>query len=509
MAQQPADISAILAALQSQRPNATPGQQPAQPGIPFSNGLPTPNSSGTVPLPTPSNSGNLDLSSIRPVNSGSMSMNDSSKRGRSRSPRRDNYRDGYNPYRDERREDRRGGGARDRSMSPGRAHGGRTSRGDDPDVSDVIEVDSNAVGLIIGRAGENMRRIESESGARVQFITGPEGSGPKRRCRVTGTQRQRAEAVADIYRSQAENHRKNSGQQAPTPIPAPLPPPRQASTPTQQPPLRQGERSSQIMVPDKTVGLIIGRGGETIRDLQERSGCHVNITSENKSINGYRPVNLIGTDPQAKRAREMIYEIVDSDTRNSQAQQGQSRRDQHQPPPAPIDSPNYGPSQYANTPADPYGQNQPKYTEHIHVPSEAVGMIIGKGGETIKDMQSTSGCKINVSQPQGADIQRPIELFGSQPAITHAKRLIDEKVTSVREKQGGGGGSRGANSSTPAAYGGGYRQPNMQGYNPSMQPQGLPPQPAEQPNDPYAPWGGYNAYAAMWQQQYQHPPRAQ
>ena len=57
-----------------------------------------------------------------------------------------------------------------------------------------------------------------------------------------------------------------------------------------QPP-RDNEKSTQIMVPDKTVGLIIGRGGETIKDLQERSGCHVNIVGENKSINGLRPVN--------------------------------------------------------------------------------------------------------------------------------------------------------------------------------------------------------------------------
>src|SRR6202034_4435830 len=62
-----------------------------------------------------------------------------------------------------------------------------------------------------------------------------------------------------------------------------------------QPALRDGEDSMQIMVPDRTVGLIIGRGGETIRDLQERSGCHVNIVGEQKSVNGLRPVNLIGS----------------------------------------------------------------------------------------------------------------------------------------------------------------------------------------------------------------------
>ena len=378
-------------------------------------------------------------------------------------------------------------------MSPG-----RRDRGNNSDNSfDIIQVDSNAVGLIIGRGGENMRRIESDSGARVQFITGPEGAGTKRQCRVSGTPRQRADAIADIFRTQAENHAKQTGQQ-------PLPPPsRQSLTPSNQPPLRDGEKSSQIMVPDKTVGLIIGRGGETIRDLQERSGCHVNITSENKSVSGYRPVNLIGTPVAAGRAREMIFEIVDSDTRAQQQQQQQQqagglpsppRRDTY--PPAPASAPNYGPSQYANAPYDPYAQTSPKDTESTMVPSEAVGMIIGKGGETIKEMQTVSGCKINVSQPQGADIQRQIELIGSRPAIEHAKRLIWEKVNAVRDKQtgGSGGSSRGGNPPPPSYGAGGYGSANSPVY--SQSPSMPPPRPGD--NDPYAPYGGYQNYMALW-----------
>lgn len=419
-------------------------------------------------------------------------------RSRSRSPRRDNYRDSYNPYRDERRDERRGANGRERSFSPVRGQGGRDSR--TSQESDVIQVDSSAVGLIIGRAGENMRRIEAESGARVQFITGPEGSGPKRQCRVSGNARQRADAIADIFRTQAENHHKNSN-----PAPYQQPPPRQSVTPSnQQPALRDGERSSQIMVPDKTVGLIIGRGGETIRDLQERSGCHVNITSESQSKGGYRPVNLIGDNRSAARAKEMIYEIVDSDTRanaqNQQNQQSQQSQPRHEPYQAPPATPNYGPSQYANAPPDPYGHNQPKETDATLVPSEAVGMIIGKGGETIKDMQAVSGCKINVSQPQGADIQRHIELIGSRPAVEHAKRLIWEKVSTVRDKQTGAsaGGSHGSAPAptygSPVQYPPGFSQP------PSLPP---PRTEAAPQGDPYAPYGGYQNYMAMWAAAYQ------
>jgi far upstream element-binding protein len=116
------------------------------------------------------------------------------------------------------------------------------------------------------------------------------------------------------------------------------------------------------MVPDRTVGLIIGRGGETIRDLQEKSGCHINIVGENKSVNGLRPVNLIGSNEAATLAKTLILEIVDSDTR-AQDQQN-----------APRAAPAHQPQQNRDRGGDPN-----KISEKIHVPSEAVGMIIGKG----------------------------------------------------------------------------------------------------------------------------------
>jgi far upstream element-binding protein len=297
------------------------------------------------------------------------------ERSRSRSPpRRDNMRDSYNPY----REERRGGNGygRDRSNSPrrnqfspppARAYGGGRSRSPPPnDNSEVILIDSSLVGLVIGRQGESLRRIEQESGTRIQFINGP-NSGPSRECRITGSPGARITAKREINRIIEENGgnpARETGRNAQQPA---------RSGQQEQPPLRDGEQSSQIMVPDRTVGLIIGRGGETIRDLQERSGCHVNIVGENKSVNGLRPVNLIGTPAAAAHAKELIMEIVDSDTRtaneggapsNHQSQQQQQpRRDNFN---------SYGGGAGGGGGGD-------RINDTIMVPSDAVGMIIGKG----------------------------------------------------------------------------------------------------------------------------------
>lgn len=46
-------------------------------------------------------------------------------------------------------------------------------------------------------------------------------------------------------------------------------------------------------------------------------------------------------------------------------------------------------------------------------------------------MQVDTGCKINVSQPNGQDFERDIGLVGSRDAIERAKHAIMEKVHAV------------------------------------------------------------------------------
>jgi far upstream element-binding protein len=74
-----------------------------------------------------------------------------------------------------------------------------------------------------------------------------------------------------------------------------------------------GTNKFTFTVPDKCVGLIIGRGGESINEIQRRSGARVNIVPESQSVNGRRPVNLFGTDEANQRAKELIEAIVRQD----------------------------------------------------------------------------------------------------------------------------------------------------------------------------------------------------
>ncbi|RKF56964.1 Far upstream element-binding protein 3 [Erysiphe neolycopersici] len=539
MAEQPS-ISSILAALAAQRPNPItpastqqpPYQQPPQ-SLPNSYGHPVGYS-----LPQPTNSGSVDLSNIKPVSSGSMSITDAiakareiaaqkgvsydrptnyapqqdqrlsngrlygASRSRSRSPaaRRDAFRDNLNPYRDERRIDRNTAGRdyRERSFSPGprgRVQSGGFSpaqnssftgqdrsppRGFD-DNSESLSIETNLVGLIIGRSGENLRRVEADSGCRVQFITGPEEAGPFRQCRISGSRASRMKAKAEINRIIDDSGMVANSRAAAERMKE-VPPGRSFS---HQPALRDGEDSMQIMVPDKTVGLIIGRGGETIRDLQERSGCHVNIVGEQKSVNGLRPVNLIGSREAADRAKDLIMEIVESDSKNSSGKDRVlNQRDQHR------DSGISGNSNGFNL------SGGEKISESIFVPSDAVGMIIGKGGETIKDIQSTTTCKINVSPQSGpGEVEREIGLVGTRASILAARRAIEEKVEAVAQKNG----SNRARAATYNDFGdrnyNQHQHAQHQSHSTPIHPSNI-----TGAEDPYAAYGGYQNYLALWYQ---------
>ncbi|OHF02478.1 KH domain-containing protein, partial [Colletotrichum orchidophilum] len=571
MAEPPRDISSILAALGAAQRGTSSTPTQGQPGMPPSyppppGGQPPPSyppmpqqsappyggGGGYPGLPQPSSSGSLDLSSIRPVNSGTVSIADAiaqakafaaekgvasydrplvysneaprgqdprygrSSRSRSPSNRRDQFRDNFNPYRDERRDDRPAprdyGHGRERSFSPGprgRTFSPRNSNGRErsplrgtggDDNAETIQIESSLVGLIIGRQGENLRRIESESSCRVQFLPSSD-NGPFRQCKITGPRAQRSEVKEAINRIIDDSGMGAINRGAANPK---GPPPRDhragppgtsaaaAAAGAGAAALRDGEDCMQIMVPDRTVGLIIGRGGETIRDLQERSGCHINIVGESKSVNGLRPVNLIGSRESAAQAKDLIMEIVDSDSRNEGQPAAPAKKPQRHEGGHQRDS---GPMGGAGG-----GGGGDKINDAIYVPSEAVGMIIGKGGETIRDMQNGTGCKINVAQSSGpGEVQREIALIGSRDSIARAKQAIEEKVDAVRQKNsGGGGGGRGRQNQD---YDRSYSQ---QGSNPSASGSANPPA-AQAPAgadgaDPYAQYGGYQNYLALWYQ---------
>ena len=63
-----------------------------------------------------------------------------------------------------------------------------------------------------------------------------------------------------------------------------------------------------------------------------------------------------------------------------------------------------------------------------------VGVIIGKSGDTIKNLQQQSGAKIQVTRDMDADPNsqtRPVELTGTPEQISRAEQMINDVLAEV------------------------------------------------------------------------------
>ena len=104
------------------------------------------------------------------------------------------------------------------------------------------------------------------------------------------------------------------------------------------------------------------------------------------------------------------------------------------------------------------------------IPSNKCGLVIGKGGETIKNINSSTGahCEVDKSAPQDAR-EKNFIIRGTPDAVERAKAMIMEKigmpVTASTFGNYGGGSSGGSSWGAGAGAGGtaGYQQSGFQG----------------------------------------------
>lgn len=251
--------------------------------------------------------------------------------------------------------------------------GGERSR-----LTTEMLVPGNRAGLVIGTRGETLKSFERMSQCKIQFDQQWTGPDNERRVIIIGLPEDVAEAKRLIQAKVDEPGMGGAGGRFPT---------------------------VQMMVPSHRVGLVIGKGGETIRELQELSGAKIAVSPDggNDQTVGERAINICGDDEAVKRAKSMINELVVHGTRpGSSATSGSSL-----PPHLQL------------------GKN----TVTVSIPESTVGIIIGKRAENLKNMQQASGCRIFV-EPTLAEgsTMRSVHLTGPPESIAYAQQLINEKI---------------------------------------------------------------------------------
>ena len=209
-------------------------------------------------------------------------------------------------------------------------------------------------------------------------------------------------------------------------------------------------------IPSSSVGSVIGRGGETIRDIQSKSGAHVKIQPQNEVQVGStnRLVTISGTPATVAEARRLVNEYV-STAQSNQSSTGSHAGSFHSSGGggggvfAPRGS--HGSSSGGGGGGGGGSSGGPSAT--VQVPDDRVGSIIGRGGQTIKMLQDRTGARIQVPK-EGANGFRPVQISApSSDQIQHAYREIQlllsqepgkPSVGSFGGPGGGGGGGGGA-----------------------------------------------------------------
>jgi far upstream element-binding protein len=134
-----------------------------------------------------------------------------------------------------------------------------------------------------------------------------------------------------------------------------------------------GEVEDEVDVPNAMVGLIIGRGGENIRDLQLRSGAHIQIQRDSDAEPGSRTrrIMLKGEPDRVAKARSLIDGMIQEREQELGGRGGGGGGGGRGAPPGGT-------------------------SLQVPIPNDKVGLIIGRGGMTIKAIQERTGANIQI-----------------------------------------------------------------------------------------------------------------
>ncbi|XP_033614874.1 far upstream element-binding protein 3 [Fukomys damarensis] len=255
-------------------------------------------------------------------------------------------------------------------------------------ITEEFKVPDKMVGFIIGRGGEQISRIQAESGCKIQIAS--ESSGiPERPCVLTGTPESIEQAkrllgqIVDRCRNGPGFHNDVDG----------------------------NSTIQEILIPASKVGLVIGKGGETIKQLQERTGVKMVMIQDGPLPTGAdKPLRITGDPFKVQQAREMVLEII-------------REKDQ---------------ADFRGVRGD-FSSRLGGGSIEVSVPRFAVGIVIGRNGEMIKKIQNDAGVRVQFKPDDGISPERAAQVMGPPDRCQHAAHIINELILTAQERDGFGG----------------------------------------------------------------------
>uniref|UniRef100_A0A3B3XAV0 K Homology domain-containing protein n=1 Tax=Poecilia mexicana TaxID=48701 RepID=A0A3B3XAV0_9TELE len=257
-------------------------------------------------------------------------------------------------------------------------------------MTEEYKVPDRMVGFIIGRGGEQITRIQLESGCKIQ-IASDSGGLMERPCSLTGTPESIEQAkrllvqIVERCRNGPGFHGDGDG----------------------------GAAVQEMLIPASKVGLVIGRGGDTIKQLQERAGVKMMMIQDGPLPTGAdKPLRISGDPYKVQAAKELVLEVIrekDGDFRSGRSDFG---------------------GRLGGTSLD------------VPVPRFAVGIVIGRNGEMIKKIQNDAGVRVQFKADDGISPERVAMVMGQPDRCQHAVHLINELIQTAQERDGFGSALR-------------------------------------------------------------------
>lgn len=268
------------------------------------------------------------------------------------------------------------------------------------------------VGLIIGKGGEQIIRLQAESSCKVQICqTRPEPvpggpNPPDRLANLCGTR----EAIEHAKRIMDDIIAKGKMAEG---GPLGINPYSMGGT---------NIKTIDVMLPSAKCGLVIGKGGENIKRVSEEFGVKMYVAQETTDIDGieHKPLRMTGEADKLERAKQYILDSL--------AKSGN------------LPVPNrFSTNSTSTTSFNDYGSRTsnapisgPCNEANYHAPHDKAGIIIGKGGESIKEINRRSGAFVELDKTYipaiGNSSDRLFKLRGTPEQIVTAQQLMYEKI---------------------------------------------------------------------------------
>ncbi|KAI4835848.1 RNA-binding protein Nova-1 [Plasmodium brasilianum] len=147
----------------------------------------------------------------------------------------------------------------------------------------------------------------------------------------------------------------------------------------------------KMLVNNLVAGSVIGKNGSIITSIENKTGCSLKLSPTNSYFPNTqeRVLVLCGKQEQINNALLIILDKIRQ-----------------------ITTQNYQEKQNMNN------NTAPKYTCRIVVPKSAVSAIIGKGGQQIKQLQDSTGSKIQISSREDGLNERIISIIGPFESVS-------------------------------------------------------------------------------------------